>query len=214
MYGPPRFDTVVEPFAGSASYCVRWDVRRAILYDLNPVVIAIWQYLIAVSEQEILSLPDIADGQTVDDLRVPQEARWLIGFCVNAAVSAPRKRPSKWMLRKKSKDANYWGAKRRARIASQLAKIRGWSAHLGSYRDVDTSRDATWFIDPPYEVKGDHYPYGASGINYADLGAWCRGLNGHVVVCENSGAAWLPFRPLVRSRSQIKGRQSAEAVWP
>ena len=212
-YGRPQHDTVIEPFAGSASYSVRWGVPRAILYDTNPVVIGVWEYLISVTEREMLALPDLQPEQTLNDLAIPQEARWLIGFSINAAVSSPCLRPSKWM-RQGENSAQFWSAKCRARIAAQLSGIRAWKAVVASYADIDVTPCSTWFVDPPYADKGKHYPFGASQMEYKHLATWCRALQGQVIVCENDGATWLPFRPLHHAQSQRKGRISREVVWP
>ena len=37
-YGAPRFDTVIEPFAGSAAYSLYWEPKNVILYDANPEI--------------------------------------------------------------------------------------------------------------------------------------------------------------------------------
>ena len=79
------------------------------------------------------------------------------------------------------------------------------------WADYRTAPDveATWFIDPPYQAvkRGYH-----SNIDYDALAKWCRSRKGLVIVCEQAGATWLPFKPLV----SIKGtnnKVSTEAVW-
>jgi hypothetical protein len=72
-------DTIVEPFAGAAGYSCHYPARKVILIDASPIIAGIWRYLIAVSPAEVLAIPDIPEGGTVDDLPVCQEARWLIG---------------------------------------------------------------------------------------------------------------------------------------
>ena len=48
------------------------------LCDVDPIIVGVWRYLIAVSERELRALPDLEPGQCVDDLGLCQEARWLI----------------------------------------------------------------------------------------------------------------------------------------
>ena len=68
----------MEPFAGSAAYACRYADRRVILCDADPVICAIWEYLINVSASEVLALP--LRFEHIDELtNVPQAARWLIG---------------------------------------------------------------------------------------------------------------------------------------
>ena len=71
-YPTPEHDVIVEPFAGSAGYAMRHPHHKVILNDLDEKVAGTWEYLINVSEDEILSLP-IYDGTwaTVDDLNLP-----------------------------------------------------------------------------------------------------------------------------------------------
>lgn len=210
-YPEPLHDVIIEPFAGSAGYAVRHFDRRVVLYDRDPIICGIWNYLITVPPEEILALPDIADDETVDGVDTCQEARWLMGFWVNAATAQPSKRPSAWM-RSRRAPGSYWGQKARERIASQVPLIRHWKIVHGSYEDAPRVK-ATWFVDPPYQTQGKHYAFGSTMIDYAHLARWCRQREGQVIVCENTGADWLPFQHFLKTESAVKGRKSLEAVW-
>ena len=49
LYPPPEHNTIVEPFAGSAGYSLRFPrTPRVILYEKDPIVAGVWQYLIGV----------------------------------------------------------------------------------------------------------------------------------------------------------------------
>jgi len=52
--------------------------------------LSVWQYLIRVTAEEILAIPDLELGQTTDDLHVCQEARWLVGFWLNVTAHVNR----------------------------------------------------------------------------------------------------------------------------
>lgn len=213
-YPAPAHDTIVEPFAGAAGYSVRHHARRVILVERDPAVAATWRYLLRVSPDEVANLPDLAPGQSVDDLAVVPEARLLIGWWLNKGTASPRKSPGAWM-RSGIRPLSMWGPEVRQRIASQVEHIRHWTLIEGTYRDAPDI-EATWFIDPPYFVAGKHYRHGASGIDYTDLAGFCRECRGQVVVCENDGATWLPFRPyraIKASEGKHGGRVSMEAVW-
>lgn len=82
-YPKAVFDTIVEPFAGAAGYSLRYHRRRVILVDADPIIVGLWKYLIAVSPEDVRRLPLVGDDETVDNLDVCQEARWLIGFWLN-----------------------------------------------------------------------------------------------------------------------------------
>jgi len=222
-YSPPEYSTIVEPFAGSAGYSVRHASNNVVLVERDPLIAETWRYLLAVSEAEILSLPDIDLEGSVDDLRISPAARLLIGWWINKGSAAPKKRPSanmrKSVLGERPKDppSGWWGEAIRHRIASQIRGIRHWRLIEGDYSEVPPDvPEATWFIDPPYQQAGKHYTHGSKDIDFARLGRWCQDRRGQVVVCENAGADWLPFVPHRREKAQrlVAGkRESAEVVW-
>lgn len=213
-YPVPRFDTIIEPFAGSAGYSLRYPSRRVVLVDSDPVIARLWRWLIAAQPGEILALPDLEADQRVDDLRICQEARWLIGFWVAKGTTRPRPARSAWM-RRGHRPEQYWGPAIRQRLAAQVAFIRHWQVIEGDYTGSPTVT-ATWFIDPPYQRAGVHYRHGSAGINYKALALWCRGRSGQTMVCEAIGADWLPFELWARikaNESKTGGKVSAEALW-
>lgn len=211
-YPTPTESTIVEPFAGSAGYALRYYDRVVHLYDVDPVICGVWDYLIKVSPSEILSIPDVPLEGSVHDLSLPQEARWLVGFWLNAGAASPRKRPSKWM-REGTNPGSFWGKRVRERIASQVDAIRHWRVRQASYREIDPLPRSTWFVDPPYRLAGRHYKHGSQSIDYKDLGEWCQTLPGQVICCENEGADWLPFSPLADTKTTRRGRRSLETIW-
>ena len=212
-YGEPRHNRVIEPFAGSACYSVWWDVERADLYDLDDYICAVWDYLINVGVREVLNLPDLEAYGHIDDLKITQEAKWLIGYWLNAAPSQPCKKLSSWgkIHRDKPQGGTYWGPNVRRRIANQLHMIRRWTITQASYETIDQPR-ATYFVDPPYQDRGKYYRHGSKSIDYSKLSEWCRGLSGQVIVCENVGAQWLPFK-VIGSTKTVKHKRSIEVVW-
>jgi hypothetical protein len=211
-YPEPQHATIVEPFAGSAGFSLRYAARKVILCEVDPVLAAVWRYLIRVKAKEILSIPDLAPGESVDDLKVSQEAKWLVGFWLNRGAASPRKSPSKWM-REGIRPGSFWGDRVRNTIASQVDAIRHWELHNRSYADCPAPRAATWFVDPPYEAAGRYYRFGSGQIDYPALGAWCKSRPGQVIVCENGGATWLPFRDLAEVKTTRADRRSKEVYW-
>lgn len=206
-YPRPQLDYIVEPFAGAAGYSVRHNAQRVTLVDSDPYIAGTWAYLIRASREEILSLPDLPIGGTVDDLEVCQEARWLIGWWLNKGASAPRKSPSRWM-REGIRPRSFWGVDVRERLAAQVDHIRHWQVLHQDYHE-SPELDATWFVDPPYRRGGQHYRH--SEINYGELAAWCRSRKGQVIVCESSGADWLPFEPAYTGKA-TSGKQKSSAT--
>jgi hypothetical protein len=193
-YPAPRHDVIVEPFAGAAGYSTFYGAPRARLIDADPIITGIWQYLIRATPEEILALPDLPDaGDSVGDHpRLPQEARWLIGFWLNRGSAQPKLTRTAYSARADKGQLN-WGPRAKQRIASQLEGIRGWKVHEGDYSDAPAI-DATWFVDPPYVDKGRFYRVPFS--SFPELGDWVHTRSGQVIVCEGRGADWLDFRPL------------------
>ena len=209
-YEPPRYGTVVEPFAGGAAYSLHHHDRRVVLCDLDEKLIAVCRYLIRASATEIRSLPLLEPSQRCADLPVIQEAKWLIGWNVGMGHSL-NQQLSKWAL-SGDRQVSYWGAERRERIAAQVGHIRHWRAYHCHYSDAPVNGPATWFIDPPYQGAGKHYKMSSTSIDFGALGDWCRSRPGQVMVCENEGASWLPFRHF-RGMVGMQGKRSIEVVW-
>ena len=213
-YPAPAHDRIVEPFAGAAGYSVRHHARDVVLVERDPTIAALWRYLISAKPADILALPDVEAGQSVDDLDVCPAAGSLIGFWLNKGTAAPCKRPSAWM-RSGIRPDSFWGPTIRARIAAQVCAISHWTVIEGDYTEAPAGA-ATWFIDPPYQGAGSNYRCSSRTIDFTALGRWCVGRAGQVIACENAGAGWLPFRPLMASKA-THGRHrsgvSREAVW-
>ena len=53
-YGPPRHERVIEPFAGAAGYSTRWEPKKVILIERDPMIFGIWDYLIKATPSEII----------------------------------------------------------------------------------------------------------------------------------------------------------------
>jgi hypothetical protein len=196
----------VEPFAGSAGYATFYAPPSVTLIDADPIIVGVWRYLIAASPRDILELPDLEVGQSVDSLNVSQEARWLIGFWLNRGSAQPKKTKTAYSARTERAQL-IWSERARQRIARDVQDIRDWKVIHGSYEETPVV-DATYFVDPPYGDKGRYYRY--RDIDYHALGAWCREIP-DVIVCEQEGATWLPFETLASIKSS-KGR-SAEVVY-
>lgn len=129
-----------------------------------------------------------------------------MGFWINQGGGSPRKTVTPFGER----------CQRHDRVARQLKYIRHWRVIEGCYTS-SPNVEATWFIDPPYEIAGKwQYRYGPKTIDYVSLGSWCKTRLGQTIVCENDGASWLPFEYLTRHGGMTdKGvmHQSTEVVY-
>lgn len=213
-YPAPMYDTIIEPFAGSAGYSLRYPERQVILIEKDPIVAAIWRWLISANPDQIASLPEPKQGESLDDYDLSQEARWLMGFWVNQTGSRPNTKVTKFGA------FTHPGGRNRCeayidRALSQVESIRHWTIIEADYTSAPASQ-ATWFVDPPYQREGKKYRFGSDQLDYASLGAWCEKLPGQSIVCENLGADWLPFKPFSRLEgTTYRGKRviSQEAVW-
>lgn len=209
-YPPPKYDVIVEAFAGSAGYSLNYHDRKVMLFDSDPRVIAVWNYLIAATPDEIMALPLMVPGQHINELDVTPESRLFISCCVNS--SQFRNVLTQW---KNGQNDGLWGEKWRAKVASQVNAIKHWEAKCCQYNETPNVK-ATHFADPPYQELDEHYRQSKNNpIDYNHLGQWCKSRRGQVIVCEKTGANWLPFRHLgefaaVRSAS---GRTCQESIW-
>lgn len=212
--GPPRRDIVIEPFAGSAAYSTRWDVREAHLYDVNSNIVELWDWLIHGSERDVLSIPDTFND-IADVMALPNGPQMLVRFWVSKGRAEPSKVLSPWYLQHRNDfDCKVWGPQVKRRIIEQKPRITRWTVQQASYADIPNI-NAHWHIDPPYSGSpGRRYTY--SNIDYTHLSEWCRSRIGTVDVCENVGATWLPFVPLcsvVSTRGRRHGGISEEAIF-
>lgn len=206
-YTPPMYQRVIEPFAGTAQYALRYFDHDVLLVDKYDVIVRVWKWLQRCSKQDVLGLPRLKFGQSVDDFKWDcDEARWFVGMIITGGPTQPKKSASRWKTEIRPNTQNY----KLQFAADNLYKIRHWKVELGSYEEIP-NQEGCWFIDPPYQVGGNYYVHGNKGIQYRDLANWCRSRIGQVIVCENTKADWMPFKPLVEM--QGNRYRTTEAVW-
>jgi site-specific DNA-adenine methylase len=188
-YPEPQCDTIIEPFAGSAGYSLLYPHKNVILYEIFDPIVKLWDYLINVSEEEILSLPlgPFNKEHPVESEVESIPARILLGFWLTESQTSVSRYPLS-----KSRGGN-WTVKKRAMIASQLEHIRHWKVEKLSFEQIP-NQEATWYVDPPYEKAGKRYRH--KEIDYDLLGNWCKERSGQVIVCEQDCASWLDFKHL------------------
>lgn len=202
-YPTLKFGKIIEPFAGSARYSLKYFDRDILLVDKYEVIVRIWKWLQEASERDIMSLPEPKLKETIDrkDFDCIEQA-WLMGFLVQQGVNAPRLTVSKYAengIRTQKKN-----------IAQQLYKIKHWEIRLDDYENIK-NESATWFIDPPYQFGGEYYVKSNKEINYERLADWCKRREGQTIVCENSKASWLPFRQMAKMKGSLY--TTTEVIW-
>jgi site-specific DNA-adenine methylase len=208
LYPPPKYGKIIEPFAGSARYALKFWDREVLLVDKYPVVIQIWHWLQSCSEKDILSLPRNIDNKTkFDTMKFDcDEQRLFFSFVSGCGDAKPRTQATARKTIDRPNHINY----NLQRVAKNLFKIKDWKIELGSYELVK-NESATWFIDPPYQVGGETYAMNNKKINFQSLAEWCRSRKGQVIVCENTKADWMDFKPMADQRGSL--RTTTEAIW-
>ena len=195
-YPSPKYDKIIEPFAGTAQYSLKYFEKEVLLVDKYEVITRVWQWLQKCSKKDILSLPRLKWGENVDNFTWDcDEAKWLIGFIIVGAPSQPKKTASRWKTVVRPNTQEY----KLNLIADSLYKIRHWKVIQGDYKDIENEK-ATWFIDPPYELGGQYYKYSNKDIDYKYLLKWSKSRLGESIVCENSNATWIKVKPIAEMR--------------
>lgn len=191
-YPSPKMSHIVEPFAGSAQYALRWFDRDVTLIDRDSKIVGIWNWLKECSISDVMGLPDLGRGGEYNKIVWSCQAEAdFMGYLIKYASADPGRKVSANILRDRPNRVKYSLEK----AAGNLYKIKHWKVVHGSYEDAEDIA-ATWFIDPPYVCGGHKYKYGSSLLNYHELAKWCLSRKGQLIVCENGAADWLPFREL------------------
>jgi site-specific DNA-adenine methylase len=205
-YPPPKFDRIIEPFVGAGSYVLKYWEYDVTIVDKYEVIYKIWKWLQECEISDIDKLPhhmtyeDNLNNYTFDC----EEAKMMMGFIIAKGVERPRYKPTSRVTNSRPNTINYTLNK----IKGNLHKIKHWKILHGSYLDLDNKK-ATWFIDPPYQFGG--HAYVENKIDYKQLADWCKTRKGQIIVCENTKADWLPFKPMIKNNGTHK--MTTEAIW-
>lgn len=220
----PRFNSIVEPFAGGAGYSLRHFKCEVTICESDPHLRLLWPWLIEEArEKDIREIPlDVPEGTDIRTLGLSQGQQLLlktwqrtnnVGNC--------------WTISPWGNKPGQWTANTRARVAEEVSAIKHWKFARGDWEDAYAIlrspglSERTWFIDPPYEFN---YQYRQTPLpNYAELGRLAAALPGHTIVCEavctKTGKipTWLPFRRfgerITSRRKATNNHHSKELIW-
>lgn len=215
FYPKPKYNLIIEPFAGSAVYSYNYGLDRNVwLNDKYEVIYKIWKYLTNCNRQQIENIPNLKKGDNIKNFNLLEEEKLLLGFVVGNGRAAPGYKVTSFGDKTHyPKDDPRWRPNStwtltRNRILKNLDYIKKWKVTNLDYRDIENV-EATWFIDAPYQFGGEHYV--ENKINFNELAEWCKSRKGQVIVCENSKANWLPFKFL----AEMSGCQfrTTEVIW-
>jgi hypothetical protein len=203
-YPPPLHDFVIEPYAGSAGYSLRHSDRQVSLYEANPLLQKLWQWIIEEAEpRDVLQIPlglavktdisalDLSEGQKL--LLKHWQRTNNVGNC--------------WTVSPWGHLPGQWTANTRARVAREIECVKHWKFEKPSYRKV-----ATYFLDPPYQFN---YDYRLPVEDYSALASLATKeipKGSQILFCEavcpltGKVPSYLPFQAF---RSQVTSRRKA-----
>ena len=205
-YPVPRHRLIIEPFCGSAAYALRYFDHDVWLNDKNPLIVAMWKWLRAARREDIERLQELRPGEDLRDSKfnwMSEVEKAIVGYCARRCAPEPGNTTSGWAA--EALDIRRF----KFRALESLEHIRHWQITCMDYRDLPNV-EATTFVDAPYQHARMHYPH--HYLDYDELACWCQTRRGQVVVCEEMGATWLPFKPLCVQRGNGR-RDVVEAIW-
>ncbi len=203
-YPAPKCSKIIEPFAGSGKYSLKYFDRDVLLVDKYEPIIKLWKWLQQCNVNDITKLPILKQGDDIRNIQgLCEEEKILLGYGAQAGVAIHGNtvteagtRNMKTMFRN---------------VADNLHKIKHWEIRLGDYVDIE-NEDATWFIDPPYQFGGHKYKHSNKKLNFEQLGEWCKSRKGQTIVCENMKATWMDFVPMKKIQG-LAQTGTVEAIW-
>ena len=206
----PKYDTIIEPFAGGAGYSLRHCERVAILAEIDPHISLLWQWLIhEATEQMIREIPlNVSEGIDIRTLGLSDGQALLL-----KSWQRTNNVGSCWTISPWGNKPGQWTANTRARVSEEIGAVKHWHflANDGCAIIRSPPIRGTWFIDPPYQFN---YQYRSTlPLDYDALASRVRKLEGQVIVCEalsqktDARPTWLPF---VDFGSRITSRRKTE----
>jgi site-specific DNA-adenine methylase len=166
-YPSPSYNTIIEPFAGAASYSFHHNTmtKQILLIEKDEKVAQIWKWLIhEATERDIQALPNLQPGERSAEFLHIIHAVTKMAFAFKTIKVTP-------VL------ARNWEISRRV-FAKHLHEIKHWEITCGDFTEAPDI-EATWFIDPPYRGEsGKGYRHSSALIDYAALAHWVMSRKG------------------------------------
>jgi hypothetical protein len=222
-YPAPKFDRIVEPFAGGAGYSLRYPDKQVTICETNPNLQILWPWLIhEATEALVREIPiDIPVGTDIRMLGLSTGQSYLLKTWQRTNTTG-----GCWTISPWGNKPGQWTANTRARVAEEVYAIKHWKFEPDGLRVFRAAKEldlssSTWFVDPMYMFN---YQYNASiGHDYEELGRLVRALSGQTIVCEGAEPrtgklpTWLPFRHFaIRPTSRKKQENHhhcKELIW-
>jgi len=208
-YPKPLHDLIVEPFCGSARYAVKYGLTRDVwINDKYKVIYDIWVWIRSASKSDIYGLPKLkSKGDSLENIKsLSEPERNLLGFATGVGRAQPCNKISAFG------SARDGTVQLRKALLRLCGRISHWRITNWDYSKI-TNKQASWYIDPPYQFFGHHYKHNEKSIDFKHLGQWCLERKGQVMVCEAGKANWLPFVPLKKNIRRLQRKDDYREVW-
>ncbi len=202
-YPKPIYDTIIEPFAGSAKYSCAYPEKKVILIDKFQHVVNAWQAILSASKEDIEALVQPAPYENFLKYCKDENQKSLYAFITTFAANSTRCSSSKYVERV------FRACK--ARMLANVELIKHWECSKGNYTDAPDI-EATWFLDGPYQFGGEHYNCSNKKINFNHLREWALSRKGQIIICENTRAQWIEITPFAKNWG-LAGKRSVEGYW-
>ncbi len=217
-YPPPEHEYLIEPFAGGAGYALNHSERSVILWEEDPNLVELWEWIIeSATEDEIRQIPiGVSSGTDIRELGLNHGQELLlkhwqrtnnVGDC--------------WTISPWGHLPGQWTENTRARVAEEIGGVKHWEVREPIlYVDVP----ATWFVDPPY-LYNYRYRRDLKPFDYSALDSFIQTIDRRslVICCEarhpktGEVPAYLPFEASHESvtsrRKETQSHHSKELVF-
>ncbi len=217
-YPTPKYGDIYEPFAGSAGYSLRHSHCSVTIFDTNPLLAKLWNWLInEATEENIHAIPiNVEEGSDIRTLDLSEGQKLLLKHWQRTNNYGDC-----WTISPWGNKPGQWTKSTRERVAKDVYSVKHWKFEM-----IDYSKRGTYFIDPPYQYN---YAYGAKNFDYETLTKQVESLNrpkffeSQVIACEavcpKTGRVpnYLPFKTLgefiTSRRKEGENNYSKELVY-
>jgi len=192
---PPKYGSIVEPFAGGAAYSLRYSGKDVTICERDQFILPLWKWLIeTATPSDIMEIPvNNREGDNILDFDLSYGQKLLLKSWQRTNNVGRCWTISCWGCNGKG----MWSRHVRDRIASEIGAIKHWKVFDDGMKVLrEETWEATWFVDPPYQYN---YQYRGKPLCYDELSQLILAARGQKIVCEaacpNTGRfpIWLPF---------------------
>jgi hypothetical protein len=207
-YPAPEHDILVEPYAGGAGYALNHCDKHVVIWEDDPNLQALWQWLISqATPADVRDIPiGLSEGTDIRSLGLTLGQQLLlkhwqrtnnVGDC--------------WTISRWGHLPGQWTVNTRSRVAEQIGAIKHWEI----VQPIDLiDVPCTWFIDPPY-LFNYRYRAGLPKFDFENLASFVDTISREslVIACEAADKKTAAFPQYLRfehSHRSVTSRRKAE----